>query len=65
MGVLKKDVKYLTGMMEDMQHTQKLILDAVVPAKQRAAQLYKVCVRVDDHEHRISAVESVIKTRDL
>ena len=52
-------------MMEDMQHNQKLILEAVIPAKQRAAQVDEVYAKVDDHEYRLSAVESVIKARDL
>ena len=71
-GVLKQDVRelkssvnYLGVMMEDMQHNQKLILDAVIPAQQRAAQTDAVVAKVENHEHRICAVEAVIKEREL
>ena len=62
---LKSNVIYLGVMMEDMKQQQQLILDAVIPAKQRASQVDNVVSKVDDHEHRLCAVESMIKGRDL
>ena len=62
---LKSNVFSLGVMMEEMKQQQQQILDAVIPAKQRAAQVDAVFNQVDDHEHRLCAVETVIKERDL
>ena len=62
---LKSNVFSLGVMMEEMKQQQQQILDAVIPAKQRAAQVDAVFNQVDDHEHRLCAVEAVIKERDL
>jgi archaellum component FlaC len=52
---------YLGGMMEDMKHTLGLVLDAVIPARERATLVETVVAKVDDHEYRLSAVESTLK----
>ena len=69
-AVLKTDVRslrdgqrYLGLTMEAMQHDLKLILDAVIPVKARAAQVDQVIDMVDRHEIRLSVVESVVRDR--
>ena len=47
--------------MESMQRDIKVILDAVIPAKQRAEQIDHVEAMVEGHEHRLCAVEISIK----
>ena len=68
--VLKTDVRslrdgqrYLGLTMEAMQHDLKLILDAVIPVKARAAQVDQVIDMVERHEIRLSVVESVVRDR--
>ncbi len=68
MSTVKKDIVklyegqlYLGGMMEDMKHTLSLVLEAVRPGQGRATLVEEVAAKVEDHEYRISAVESVVK----
>ena len=70
--IVKKDIVklyegqlYLGGMMEDMKHTLNLVLEAVRPGQGRATLVEEVVAKVDDHEYRISAVESVVKERGV
>ena len=72
MTTVKKDIVklydgqlYLGGMMEDMKHTLNLVLEAVRPGQGRATLVEEVAAKVDDHEYRISAVESVVKERGV
>jgi hypothetical protein len=72
MVIVKKDIVklyegqlYLGGMMEDMKHTLNLVLEAVRPGQGRATLVEEVAAKVDDHEYRISAVESVVKERGV
>ena len=53
---------HLLGLrVESMQGDIKLILDAVLPAKQRAEQIDRVEASVEDHEDRLCAVELTVK----
>ena len=47
---------------ESMQRDLKLILDAVIPAKERAMQVDRIEGVVEQHDHRLHAVEITLKS---
>ncbi len=55
---------YLDGMIESIQGDIRLILDALIPVKRREEQIIEIGTTVENHEVRICAVESVVKSRD-
>lgn|GEM_PF-6177857 len=61
MVFVKEQLTYLGVSMEELKHQMHLVLDALRPAKERAAQVDQVFSKVDDHEYRLDAVEPVIK----
>jgi hypothetical protein len=48
-------------LFESMQKDLKLILDAVIPAKERVMQIDRVEDLVDQHDHRLNALEITLK----
>jgi predicted nuclease with TOPRIM domain len=53
MVFVKERLTYLGVSMEELKHQMHLILDALRPAKDRAAQVDQVFAKVDDHEYRL------------
>ena len=48
-------------LFESMQKDLKLILDAVIPARERVMQIDRVEDAVHQHDHRLNAVEITLK----
>jgi chromosome segregation ATPase len=48
-------------LFENMQKDLKLILDAVIPSKERVMQINKIEDLVDQHDHRLHALEITLK----
>lgn len=58
---LNEKVAYLGVMFEDFQKDIKIILEALVPARQRVVQIDQMEEKVEDHDHRIHAVEITVQ----
>ncbi len=62
---MRQQFTYFGVIMEDIKHKMNLILDGLLPARERATEVEQVFTKVDDHEYRITAVESVIKEQNF
>lgn len=62
---MNEKIGYLGVTMEAMSHKMDLVIDALRPAKERAAEVDQVFAKVDDHEYRLAAVETVIKEQSV
>ena len=58
---LKESVLHFSVMYESLQKDMKIVLEALVPARQRVVQIDQIEERVEDHDHRINAVEISVK----
>ena len=58
---LDEKVSYIGVMYESLQKDMKIVLEALVPARQRVVQIDQIEERVEDHDHRINAVEITVK----
>lgn len=59
---LEEKVHHHGIIFESMQRDLKLILDAVIPLKERAMQADQIERVVNDHDHRLNAVEITLKS---
>ena len=58
---LKESVLHFGVMYENLQNDMKIVLEALVPPRQRVVQIDQIEEKVEDHDHRIHAVEITVK----
>ena len=60
---IEKEFHEFRLIQEDMQQTMRVIMDALIPSQKRGEQIEQLADVVDNHEIRISVVETVVKDR--